>query len=51
MVVNEIINGKLSRESLKILSKYFKSNNTDYMVALFKKLLIKKALKSNFSEP
>ena len=51
MLMNELINGKLSRESAKILSRYFKTAETDYMAALFKRLLIKKALKSNFLEP
>ncbi|CDW90309.1 UNKNOWN [Stylonychia lemnae] len=47
-LVNELINGKLSRSSMEYKNLMMKVEENDYMKILFKKLLIKKALKNNF---
>eukprot|EP00347_Sterkiella_histriomuscorum_P012701 403367551 len=51
MLVNELINGKISRSSAEYMNQLFKKGEGDYMKVLYKKILIRKALKNNFEEP
>lgn len=51
MLVNELINGKISRSSAEYMIQLFQKGESNYMKTLYKKVLIRKALKNNFEEP